>query len=353
MNFANGLIGVGVALAVSVGTGCSPKDLQGISDQDIAAQWQEREWDNGIELNGVSLNGISYNGISYNGISYNGISYNGISYNGISYNGTSLTATRADVGVEVDSTAFTGVDMNGVLTNGGALAMRIQSVTWNSVAGQYLYTVKYYNDDSHSWEWMCGTDAGGVPIAAMPILKAYVHPNYDLDPIQNRFTFGCVNAAVAKCALWGYQPWNTSKLDSYNSDYRFRDLGLWHQTCQRLVRADYCGNGVPHTRNGTPIDVYDEVGIQAPDNVGGNTVEADWRPDGAYCIKHTRWGTADSTVTPGETDLQYIQRVCPSRLAANDASCSNDSSSTFFKANGFYLSNQATRKLVRNQSYQH
>ncbi len=351
MTLRNGFVGVVVGLALV--TGCSPNDLQGISEQDIAAQWQDSEHDNGIELNGVELNGISYNGISYNGISYNGISYNGISYNGISYNGTSLTATRSDLGVEVDSTAFTGVDMNGVLTNGNSLALKVSSVTWNSVAGQYLYTLKYYNDDTHSWEWLCGTDSNSVPIAAMPIMKAYVHPNYDLDSNQNRFTFGCVNAAVAKCALWGYQPWNTSKLETYNSDYRYRDLGLWHQACQRMVRADYCGNGVSHTRNGTPIDVYDVLGIQNPDNVGGNTVEADWRSDGAYCIKHTRWGTADSTLTPGETDLQYVQRVCPSRLAQNDASCSNDANSTFFQVNGFGLNPQSSRKVLRNQSYLH
>ena len=346
-----GLLGLCVGLAVA--SGCGPNDLNGVSDQDIAAQWQSDERDNGTELNGVELNGISYNGISYNGISYNGISYNGISYNGISYNGTSLKGTRADQSVEVDSTAFTGVDMNGVLTNGNALAMKIVSVTWNSVAGQYLYTIKYYNGDTYSWEWMCGLDGNSNPIAAMPIMKAYVHPNFDLDSNQNRFTFGCVNAAVAKCALWGYRPWDQNRAETYSSTTKYRDLGLWHQSCQRLVRADYCGNGVSHTRNGTPVDVYDAMGIQNPDNVGGNTLEADWRPDGAYCIQHTRWGTADSTLTPGETDYQYVQRVCPSRLAANDASCSNDSASTYYKANGFNLTDQATRKLVRNQSYQH
>jgi hypothetical protein len=51
--------------------------------------------------------------------------------------------------------------------------------------------------------------------------------------------------------------------------------------------------------------------------------------------------------------LQYIQATCPSRLAANDSSCSNESASTFYKANGFDLANQATRNLLRNQSYQH
>ncbi len=62
-----GLLGLCVGLAVA--SGCGPNDLNGVSDQDIAAQWQNEEHDNGTELNGVELNGVSYNGVSYNGVS--------------------------------------------------------------------------------------------------------------------------------------------------------------------------------------------------------------------------------------------------------------------------------------------
>ncbi len=339
-----GLLGLCVGVAVS--SGCSPNDLNGVSDQDIAAQWLNSAVDNS-----ASVNGISKNGISKNGISKNGISKNGVSYSGIGYTGTSMKATPSDQGVEVDGTALTGINMVGNLTDGGTMDLRVDGITWNSVAGVYLYNLKYYNGST--WEWVCGTDTGGNPIAAMPIMKAYLHPTYDEDEDQSRFSFGCVNAAIAKCALWGFKPWDTAYPETYSSSTKYRNISTSHQACQRLVRADYCGNGISHTRNGTPIDVYDALGIQNPDNIGGNTLEADWRPDGAHCIRHTRWATADSTLTPGETDLQYVQRVCPSRLAANDASCSNEANSTFYKANGFDLSNQANRDLLRNQSYQH
>ena len=36
----------------------------------------------------------------------------------------------------------------------------------------------------------------------------------------------------------------------------------YYQACVRMVRADYCGDGVGHTRNGTPIDLFDRIGVQ-------------------------------------------------------------------------------------------
>lgn len=33
----------------------------------------------------------------------------------------------------------------------------------------------------------------------------------------------------------------------------------YHQVCTRMVCADYCGNGIGHTQNSTPIDVYDRL----------------------------------------------------------------------------------------------
>ena len=351
MKVANGLLGVAVGIVLV--SACGPNDLNGISEQDIASQWLNAAHDNSSQTNGVALNGVRYNGVRYNGVRYNGVRYNGVRYNGVRYNGTSLAGTPEDESVEVDSAALTGIDMDGDLSDGSILAMQIASIQWNSLAGQYLYNIRYYSLDSFSWEWLCGTDESNQPIAAIPIMKSYLYPTFDVDGDLSRFTFSCVNAALGKCALWGYAPWKTNFQETYNASTQTRDLAASHQACQRLVRADYCGNGTPHTRNGTPIDVYDTYGIQNPDNIGGNTVEADWRSDGAYCIKHTRWGTADSTLTPGETDLQYVQRVCPSRLAQNDASCSNDANSTFFQANGFGLNPQSSRKVLRNQSYLH
>ena len=47
------------------------------------------------------------------------------------------------------------------------------------------------------------------------------------------------------------------------------------------MRADYCGNGKPHTRDGTRIELWDREGIQVDTSEPGLTFEAAWNEDGA------------------------------------------------------------------------
>lgn len=73
-----------------------------------------------------------------------------------------------------------------------------------------------------------------------------------------------------------------------------------------MVRADYCGDGTAHTKDGTTINLYDRLGIQKPDVSPGMQFEAAWGVNGAEYISHMRW----------PEDLAYVQRVCPERLAS-------------------------------------
>ena len=95
--------------------------------------------------------------------------------------------------------------------------------------------------------------------------------------------FGCTSGVVAKCVRWGYRPW-----ESVNGTALFD----YHQACTRMARADYCGDGISQTENGTLIDLYDDLGIQvqAPLDLTSPLVfEAAWTPWGAYCIAKDRW----------------------------------------------------------------
>ena len=73
-----------------------------------------------------------------------------------------------------------------------------------------------------------------------------------------------------------------------------------------MVRADYCGDGVGHTRNGTPIDLFDRVGIQKDEPAEGVTLEAAFGPEGAVCVRHTR--------LPAVLGMDALTAACP-RLA--------------------------------------
>ncbi len=55
-----------------------------------------------------------------------------------------------------------------------------------------------------------------------------------------------------------------------------------------MVRADYCGDGTPHTRNGTPIDLWDRLPVQVMDPADGMTFEAAWAPSGATYVARER-----------------------------------------------------------------
>ena len=339
----------GFALGLALVSGCSQSSF--INDEEIADQWQSSLVDNGTQLNGVRMNGVRMNGVRMNGVRMNGVRMNGVRMNGVRMNGTSLEGTPEDTSITVSGADLNSATMEGETESGDGVSLKVDQVFWSPTASRYLYNVKYYDEDGN-WQWLCGEDTFGNPIAAMPLMKAwYLNTGNEWEDLT-RFSLSCVNAALGKCDLWGYKLGNVNRNESYNSEIRSRDLAVLHQTCQRLVRADYCGNGTPHTRNGTSVDVYDAYGIQTPDNLGTQSLEADWRPDGAHCIRHSRWTTADSTVTGGQSDIDYVQATCPSRLASSPSAiydCNDETKSSFYPENGFTLS-QSQRLVIRNRS---
>ena len=83
-----------------------------------------------------------------------------------------------------------------------------------------------------------------------------------------------MDGVIAKCVDWGYAPW------ALGADV--------HQSCTRLARADYCGDGRPWTLDGTTIDAYDVLGVQARLGDPSFGFEAAWGEHGAICVNETR-----------------------------------------------------------------
>jgi hypothetical protein len=111
-----------------------------------------------------------------------------------------------------------------------------------------------------------------------------LHGAFTLDmkhvDVPGRFLITCTGGAEGKCIRFGYKPWRT--LPDGTS------LVPYYQTCVRLVRADYPGDGVGYTRNGTPINLFDRIGIRKDEPADGMELEAAWGPNGAVCVRHTR-----------------------------------------------------------------
>jgi hypothetical protein len=93
-------------------------------------------------------------------------------------------------------------------------------------------------------------------------------------------TYSCMDGVIAKCVNWGYAPWLT-------------DADV-HASCTRLARADYCGNGIPWTMDGTEINIYDTLGILPESTAGDMKFEAAWGTSGALCVSRPRYQIEDS-----------------------------------------------------------
>jgi hypothetical protein len=236
---------IGLALLVA---GCSTSDdapALGTSKQDLTG-------DNGISLNGISLNGISLNGISLNGISLNGISLNG--------------------------TDFIGAEMSGQLSNGESIPMRIDDIDPLASDAEILAYEVSVADGAGGWASLCGYETDGSARRALPVAGAW-DPQTGAWTDTGTFSFACRMASIAKCVEFGYKPWD--------------GFGDHHKACVRMLRADYCGDGIAHTVNGTPINLYDNAGVQV--DTESWSVDATWGPNGAVCMTNNyRGGTQPS-----------------------------------------------------------
>ena len=91
----------------------------------------------------------------------------------------------------------------------------------------------------------------------------------------------------------------------------------YHQACTRMARADYCGDGTPWTVPGTPIDIFDHLSPQIETQETKWPVEAEWTPDGAYCLDDIRQ-QADSSVQR-DIAASVIERLAAELGAARTA----------------------------------
>jgi hypothetical protein len=222
----------------------------------------------------------------------------------------------------------------------------------------YLYTLEAYlgqmvnNQVQWSWVPMCGKE-NGVPIKAIPLQGTWnyqsgvMHGGAKINNSANQVTWACVNGALGKCAggksmtnglgykpsahrfVWQNQGSYTCGGSGYNFQCFWQDnwVVVWgtmadiHQTCTRMVRADYCGDGTPHTVTGRQLDVWDNLAWPVNDRDYGVNLPpgAIWAPDGASVMGCARVDALwpDGSVCPtyflgnGVTHQHQFQNYCP------------------------------------------
>lgn len=198
---------------------------------------------------------------------------------GLAVRGTSFVLTTA-------TARLTSPDLVGAVFEiddgkGGLLEVRLDAVApAKENAAILLHTFSTRDPKSGGWANMCEPDAFGRR-AGFPLQGHWDGYRFVADP--DAWFLACTSGSQGKCVLWGYDPWGKGP-DG-------RQLTDLYRTCQQTVRADYRGDGAPHTKAGTEIDIADVAGVQHHDSLDDPAYifEAGWGPTGAVCVAATRW----------------------------------------------------------------
>jgi hypothetical protein len=259
-----------------------------------------------FDLVGRGLNGRTLGGASLAGRVVESVSLDGVRLPGERHGRTlRLDATifqnlRA-LGAAPGPRSLVGAELTATLDDGSRLPLRIDAVLASPVDGgaSYRYAVSYGTETGRTP--LCGVDAAGAAITAVPLNGVWNYRAGSVDGGQwsaddRAFTFGCTGHVLAKCADVGYAPWLEGRMCTVSATGRRTDcartsLQPYHQACTRALRADFCGNGTSYTVDGTPLELFDGVGIRAAMDDG--LFEAEWTPDGARCATGPRLAGAE------------------------------------------------------------
>jgi hypothetical protein len=271
---------------------------------------------------GINMQGINMQGINMQGINMQGMTMYGFSVDNANLGGPPLSNVHVEAGEVVASIGghvVRGTDLVGAHFHAQvrdvsvnppvtldaeyrvtAIAQEDSQYDPTNTGNTFLYTLEQWVADTGSWQTACPADLDGRNVA-IP-LAAIWDEHGDRSVASGLFTFGCTYGVIAKCYRWGYRPWITG----------YGDLATMHWTCTRLARADYCGNGISHTHNGTTINVWDTLPPPGPIQSHGGPLpptgmffEAGWNTGGAVCLSHARWALDDGAA---------LAAMCPNRL---------------------------------------
>lgn len=247
----------------------------------------------GRSLQGRSLQGRSLQGRSLQGTALQGatpavatvkqVLIKGAAVQNLQLKGTLLSGSLN--GKELSGADFIGATVVQEDVDGSSFEATISDVKTDPQDAScevMLYTLTTTNPANGAKENLCEPDPWGQSWAT-PVYGSWDSTGAHLASTK-QFLFACTSGVIAKCIRWGYRPWK-----SVNG----RSLADYHQACTRMARADYCGDGVSHTQDGTLIDMYDNLKIQqkTPQELTKPllTFDAAWTPRGAYCVHKDRW----------------------------------------------------------------
>jgi len=183
-----------------------------------------------------------------------------------------------------------------------------------------LWHYKVQVRNGAAWEDYCSDGRSAIAVPESWDMRQGVNGAGGLDATAKGFTFACDGSAIAKCVeKLGYAPWGTTEVrrGAITETVSKRPL---LDACVRMIRADYCGNGVSMTRDGTTIDLDDSAGVNEAEAQSWPH-EAKWTERGAQCGEYTRQIQVPSGAGTAQISVQaYIAAMCPNRFGQRDDS---------------------------------
>jgi hypothetical protein len=162
--------------------------------------------------------------------------------------GTTLVVLRPN-GTRVEGQALVGaVLVGGDAEHGGRTVFRIDGLRYDLGDPEItVHDLSVRDSATSEWRPYCTPDSRGVT-GAMFLTGSWDDHGAHLHDAP-RFSVACISGAIGKCVRAGYKPWKTMADGRPGWDY--------HQACTRLIRADYCGDGIGRTRDGVRIEIID------------------------------------------------------------------------------------------------
>ena len=198
-----------------------------------------------------------------------------------------------DYSVPLEPNDYVGAVFQGFLNDASAVHLRIDGMFNHGqpvLDDVFLYEVGVRTSIDGGYEPLCGVEDDGTPIPAIALAGTWnlaegVDGGGDHFDDEGLFTFACHGYVLAKCVEAGYHPWAEHEICDRDGCFIIPMAGH-HQACTRMMRADYCGDGTPHTVDGTAINFYDDVGVRG--DAAPWDLEAEWDEAGALCADTTR-----------------------------------------------------------------
>lgn len=246
----------------------------------------------GRDLNGTSTTGIDLDGRQVESVSLHNVQRAGETLSAVWLEGGELQAVSQS-GRKFKRWALVGAEFEATLDDGLPLSIRIDAIErahGKGLQGVYRYLVTYEAAGGQR-EPLCGRDDDGLPIRALPLagrwnLAEGVPGGGSHVDDPDAFTFACEGFTLAKCVEGGYPPWREVLVCEPGQGCERTSLAAHHQACTRLLRADYCGDGVSHTHDHVWINMVDGLGIRVDEDSWA--FEAEWDAAGATCVRTTR-----------------------------------------------------------------